>query len=117
MLTITDYSNEFNYIKEKTKDIVDCFYIGQSHNSVVSDNNLLHSWHVGIRHTNIVCYAVYKGINFKLAIEEEYAQFYSKKKSKTQVKNWTDNFIEIIKAIANCIDNFDFPLILLIAHF
>lgn len=110
MLTITDYSNEFNYIREKTKDIVDCFYIGQSHNSVVSDNNLLHSWHVGIRHTNIVCYAVYKGINFKLAIKEEYAQFYSKKKSKTQVKNWTDNFIEIIKAIANCIDNFDFSV-------
>ena len=33
MLSITDYSNEFNYIREKTKDIVDCFYIGQSHNS------------------------------------------------------------------------------------
>ncbi len=108
MLTITDYSNEFNYIREKTKNIVNCLYIGQSHNSTLNDNVVVHSWHRGFNHTNIVCYAVYKGINFKLGIEEDDVIIYSKKKSGTTINNWTDNFIEIINAIINCLDNFNF---------
>lgn len=56
---------------ESLKHLVDCMNIGQSHNLELNDNIVINSWHQSFKHTNIVCYAVYKGINFKLGIEED----------------------------------------------
>ena len=94
MPRIIVYESAFNHIRRCAKDLVDCFFIGQFHTSFPI----------------ISSYAVYKGINFKIIIQESKIKknFRQPTKFNWDVVTFDDCFIQIIEAIVNSIDTFDF---------